>query len=363
MTDPVYDRLADALNARGGATRGVKCEEFFALLQELFAPEEAEVAASMPMGPVTAESLAATTGREPEELGAVLERMASRGVLFSRDRDGQRFYTVMVLVPGIFEMQFMSGEVSDRTKKIARLFDEYFDALRQPSTAATAPRVTFPFARVIAVEQEIAAELQVHPYDKASEYINNAESIAVGTCYCRHHGELVGRPCDKPKEVCLTFGPHAQYVVDRGFGRMISKEEALDILDISEKAGLVHCSSNTGKYVDFICNCCGCHCGPLRQTMALPPGAGMTSSFVVRVNEEECMGCGDCLERCWMKALTLEGDVVTSDPLRCIGCGLCISVCPTGALTLEHRDHAPVPPETFRDLNARMAASVQQEKQ
>ena len=363
MTDPVYERLTDALNARGGATRGIKCKEFFALIEELFNPEEAELATHMPLGPVTAEALAAEVGKSAQEVGEMLEGMANKGVVFSRDRDGQRLYTLMVLVPGIFEMQFMSGEVSERTKKIARLFEEYHHAARRSDVAASAPRVTFPFARVIAVEQDTPPSLVVHPYDKASEYINSAEHIAVGTCYCRHYGELVGRPCDRPKEVCLTFGPHAQFVVDRGLARMISKEEALHILDISEKAGLVHCSSNTGKYIDFICNCCGCHCGPLRMTIESPPGAGMLSSFVVSVDEDECMGCGDCLDRCWMNALSLEGEVVSTDAARCIGCGLCVSVCPTGALALEARENAPVPPETFRDLNVRMAASVKQPEQ
>ena len=215
----------------------------------------------------------------------------------------------------------------------------------------------FPFARVIAVEQEIPASVEIHPYDRVSEYIASAEHIAVGACYCRHHAELVGRPCDKPKEVCMSFGPSALHVAERGFGRMVSKEEAMKILDLSEKAGLVHCSSNTGKYLDFICNCCGCHCGILRSIINSPPGSGAQSSFVVTVDEEECIACGDCIERCWMNALTLEGDTVRRDADRCIGCGLCVSACPTGALTLQPREDAPVPPHTWRELNAQLISS------
>ena len=361
MTEPVYEKLADAVNARGGAILGMKCKEFFALLEELFTPEEAELATTMPPQPVSAETLATGIGRDYKELENILETMANKGLIFSHDRDGVRFYNLMVLLPGIFEMQFMSGEVNDRTKKLARLFDDYFEAVRQPSAAATAPRVVFPFARVITVEQEIPSSVGIHPYDKVSEYIANADDIAVGTCYCRHHGELVGRPCDKPKDVCMAFGPQARYIAERGFGRRITKEEAIEVLDRSEKAGLVHCSSNTGKYLDFICNCCGCHCGILRSIkMADVPSAGANSSFMASVNEEECIGCGDCLARCWMEALTLEGDIVAIDARRCIGCGLCISACPTGALTLQPREDALVPPTSHRDLNASMISSVQQ---
>ncbi len=361
MTEPVYEKLANALNARGGAIRGIKCREFFALLEELFTPDEAALGAKMPMSPVTAEDLAKEIGSDPNELKCSLETMADKGLVFSRDRDGVRFYPLLILVPGIFEMQFMGGQVNDHAKKLARLFDDYFQAAMQPSAATSTPRVTFPSFRVIAVEQEITASVEVHPYDKVSEYIANAEYIAVGTCYCRHHGELVGRPCDKPNDVCLTFGPQAEYVVERGFGRRISKDEALEVLNISENAGLVHCSSNTGKYLDWICNCCGCHCGVLRSIKnAAAPSMAANSSFIVTVNEEECIGCGDCLDRCWMDALTMEGEIVTRDAVRCIGCGICISACPTGALTLQTREDAPVPPSTWRDLNAIMMTSLQQ---
>ncbi len=361
MTESVYEKLADAVNARGGAIRGMKCKEFFTLLEELFTPDEAALGAKMPMSPVTAEDLAKEIGSDPKDVKCSLETMADKGLVFSRDRNGVRFYTLLILVPGIFEMQFMSGEVNDRTKKLARLFDDYFEAVTQPSAAATAPLVAFPFARVISVEQEIPSSVEIHPYDKVSEYIANADDIAVGTCYCRHHGELVGRPCDRPKDVCMAFGPQARYIAERGFGRRITKEEAIEVLDLSEKAGLVHCSSNTGKYLDFICNCCGCHCGILRSIKnAAAPSMAANSSFIVTVNEEECIGCGDCLDRCWMDALTMEGDIVTRDAVRCIGCGICISACPTGALTLEPRENAPVPPSTWRDLNAIMMTSLQQ---
>ncbi|MCL0057399.1 hypothetical protein M1N50_03685 [Dehalococcoidia bacterium] len=64
---------------------------------------------------------------------------------------------------------------------------------------------TFLFARVISVEAEIPAGVEIHPYDRVSEYVSMADYIAVSVCYCRHRGELLGRPCDKPKEVCLIF--------------------------------------------------------------------------------------------------------------------------------------------------------------
>lgn len=366
MTETVYEKLADALSIRGGAVPAVKCKEFIALLEELFTPEEAELAIKMPVTPISAETFAQEIiGGDPEELKRILEVMADKGLVFTFERDGVRFYTLMPLVPGIFEMQFMGGEVSQRTRKLAKLFDDYFVLVRQeadchPTTSRGG--TTIPFARVIPVEEEVPADVTIHPYDKVSEYIAKSEHIAVGVCYCRHHGELIGNPCSKPKDVCMAFGPQAIYVAERGFAKLISREKALEILNRSEEAGLVHCSSNTGKYINFMCNCCDCHCGIIQSIKRGIIPLGAVSSFVVAVDEDKCNGCGTCMDRCQMDALILDGAMVTGDARCCIGCGLCISACPTGALKLELRKDAPVPPRDQRELNAAMIASSQKLK-
>ncbi|MFP3897714.1 MAG: 4Fe-4S binding protein [Dehalococcoidia bacterium] len=364
MTERGYDKLADALMLRGGTMPILKCREFFALLEELFTPEEAEVAAKMPVGPVTAQRFARdVVGGDSEMVEGILEALADKGIAFTTEKDGLRVYTLMPVIPGIFEMQFMKGEVSEHTKKLARLFDEYFavanGVVEKHVRAAPGGSPGFPFARVITVEQEIPTDVAVHSYDKVSTYIDQAEHIAVSICYCRHHGELLGNPCDKPKDVCMTLGPQARYVAERGFGRLISKKEAKEVLDRSEEAGLIHCSSNTGGYVSFMCNCCACHCGIIRSIKSGVIPMGAVSSFIVVVDEDECSGCGLCVDRCQMEALSLEGDSVVRNAERCIGCGLCVSVCPSGALKLELRKEALVPPQGQRELRSSLVSAMQ----
>ncbi|HEU65887.1 MAG TPA: 4Fe-4S dicluster domain-containing protein [Chloroflexi bacterium] len=368
MAERVYEELADALSLRGGTLPVLKGRELFALLEELFTPEEAELAAGMPIiGPVTAERFAReVAGRDTEKVKNVLEAMADKGTVFTVERNGVRVYTLMPIIPGIFEMQFMKGEVSERARKLARLFDDYFaianGMMGRLAEVAPGSKIGFPFARVITVEQEIPTDVTVHPYDRVSKYIDEAEDIAVSVCYCRHHGELLGNPCDKPKDVCMTFGPQAQYVAERGFGRMVSKEEAKQVLDRSEEAGLIHCSSNTSNYIGFMCNCCACHCGIIRSVKSGIIPMGAVSSFIVMVDEDECSGCGACVDRCQMEALSLDGDSVVRNAERCIGCGLCISVCPTGALKLELREEALVPPEGQRELRLSLISALQRIK-
>lgn len=318
----------------------------------------------MPLSPISADTLAEEIADgDPKEVESLLETMATRGLVNTRERDEVTVYSLMPLVPGIFEFQFMRGEVSNRAKKLARLFEDYLNVANQRMAAAPTGFAVFPYFRVIPVEEDIPADVEIHPYDRVSEYITNSDYIAVSICYCRHHGELLGRPCDKPKDVCMTFGPQAKHVAEHGFGRLVSKEEGLQILDRAEEAGLIHCSTNIGKYIDSICNCCDCHC-PVIQSIknAAVPSMGAVSSFVMTVDEEECTGCGACVDRCQMDALTMEGDMVARDAERCIGCGLCISVCPTEALRLEPREGAPVPPLDRRAFNAAMMSSLQQNR-
>ena len=363
MAERVYEELTDALSLRGGTLPVLKCKEFFALLEELFTPEEAELAARMAIGPVTVERFAREIARsDTEKVESVLESLADKGIVFTIERDGFRSYTLMPIIPGIFEMQFMKGEVSEHTRKLARLFDDYFvvasGMVRKQVEAASGGSAGFPFARVITVEQEMPVDVTIHPYDRVSTYIDQAEYIAVSVCYCRHHGELLGHPCDKPKDVCMTFGLQAQYVAERGFGRSISKEEAKQVLDRCEEAGLIHCSSNTSQYVNFICNCCECHCGIIRSIKSGIIPMGAVSSFIVMVDEHECSGCGSCVDRCQMEALSLNGDAVVRDAERCIGCGLCISVCPTEALKLELRKGALVPPQDQPELRSSLISAM-----
>ena len=361
MSDTVYKDLITSLGMRGGAAPTLECPEMYALLEELFTPEEAGLAGQMPMGAVSTADIASSTGRDVAEVERLIDSMCNKGLVIGRPRGGVEVYSLLQILPGSFEYQFMKGEVNDRTRKLARLFEDYqnlvYDLADQAVKQGTKIEA-FPFARVIAVEEEISAGTSIQPYDKVSGYIDDAECIAVSQCYCRHHGELLDRPCDKPKEVCLTFGPGAKFNVDRGFGRMISKEEARGILDMAEGEGLVHCSSNMGKHVDFICNCCICHC-PILQTIksSVMPSAGAVSGYLVMVEEDSCTGCGECVERCQMEALAMEGDIVKRDAVRCIGCGLCVSTCPSDALSMIPRIDRPQTPWDRQELNATMAAS------
>ena len=107
----------------------------------------------------------------------------------------------------------------------------------------------YRFTGLIPVQESIDFEMEVFPYEKASNLIENAKAWGVRDCICRVQKKLIGDPCDHPVENCLVFAPVEGDFDNSEVDRAISKEEALQILRHSEEAGLVH---TTGNYHDRI---------------------------------------------------------------------------------------------------------------
>ena len=58
--------------------------------------------------------------------------------------------------------------------------------------------------------------------------------------------------------------------------------------------------------------------------------------MTVTVNEEECTGCGSCVEECPAEAITLnDDDIAVIDQDECTECGSCVDACPAEAITME----------------------------
>jgi electron transport complex protein RnfB len=362
MADELYDRLADIFNMIGYGSR--KSPELEALLKSLFNQEEARLAVNLsPMAPESPKTLAERIGENPDRVASVLNEMADKGLIYSSIRDKENWYKLIQLVPGIFELQFMKGEVTARAREVAGLFDAYFHARVSEMDRSAAPSgESIHFGRVIPIEKTITPRMNVFPFEVASKYVDEASMITVSTCYCRHEKRLLDRGCEYPDDVCLQLGPFAEFVKNRGFGLEINKTEALEILKRSADAGLIHTSSNTQERIDFICNCCTCCCGILQGVSLFnAPVRTVSSNYQATIDTDVCSGCGECVDRCQMDAITLEGDVAAINLDRCIGCGVCIYHCPTEALSLLARPDFVEPPKSFRELIVRQAAAKQKD--
>ncbi len=356
MSEDVYRRLCTAMTQRGGRYPGMDIPEFYDLARELFTPEEADVAAAMPRKPSAASAVAQAMGRPEAQVSPVLEAMADKGLCSTLGAGDQRLYVAIPFVPGIFEFQFMKGTSTDRDRRLARLIHSYKEAVDR----TTGPQpIAFPTFRSIPVEKTIRADSRVNTYDQVSAYIEKYDPIAVSTCFCRHEGELVepSEACGKPNDVCMQFGPAAQYTIERGFGRRVTKAEARETVRRAAEAGLVHASVNMQE-IDFLCNCCPCHCVILRTALGQPkPGRVLYSGFRPEFDVDRCVACGTCVERCPARALTLSGDLPSVDPDRCFGCGVCATGCPSEAIQMAETPEFPKPPADRKALREALSAA------
>ena len=118
MSQEVYKQLLEVMKKRGGGYAGADIPEFFAMVEEMFTPEEAAVNNAMPRGPVSAENMAEIMNKSQEEVQPILESMANHGLCLAVEMDGNQFYQSARFMPGILEFQFMPGKITERTKKL-----------------------------------------------------------------------------------------------------------------------------------------------------------------------------------------------------------------------------------------------------
>ena len=354
MDESLLKKLCDSLNIRGGSIPAYPIPEMFALLEALFTEEEAEVACQMPAAATSLRDLADLLARPAEKLFPLLESMADKGLMATRQKDNVVLYKLLPVAPGMFEFQFMRGGDTDRDRYLARLFRAYVDVAGEHlKKDFAAPLDMTPFMRVIPVEETIEAGQRIYTFEQISRYIESADAIAVGHCYCHHEAYLLGKEtCDAPEYRCMNFGPGALYTSERGITRLISKEEALEIIEACAEKGLVHMGSNTSKYLEFLCNCCICHCGMLQSLNKIGvPKLTASSGYIASVDKNICDGCGSCIEICPMNAVSMNDEQMAAvDQLRCIGCGLCVHHCSADAIIMSLRERYTPPPETPKDL-------------
>lgn len=343
-----YEKLREILHKNPiGAP---KSRAFDEILRILFTREEAEVAAGMTFVLKSVEQIAESSGVSREKVESLCEAMATKGIVYSRRKKGQTGYSLVPTIPGLFEFPFMTGGGTPVHDRLAKLWAQY----REEGLSSEFGGSTTPVTRVIPIERIIDAHSEVVHYDLVSKMLDKAETFGLAHCACR---VSVGA-CDKPRETCLMFDKTARFLIDRKFAREVTKEEASEVLRMSEEAGLVHTCTNSQDRLAVICNCCPCCCIVLKGWTRLKnPYAFAKSRWRASVDAHLCSGCATCRdERCPVAAVELTDSVAEVQEERCIGCGLCVSTCPEAAISMLPRQHPVSPPATIQEMGARVLA-------
>jgi Fe-S-cluster-containing hydrogenase component 2 len=334
VTDIVYEKLREHLDSLPAGFPATEDGLELRILRRLFSAEEAELALHVNLKLETAEAVAPRAGLSEDEAAGRLRDMARKGLIFSIETEGRPpAYMAAQFVVGIWEYH-----VNDLDESFVKDLEAYMPTLAREAFDP------LPQLRTIPVGRSLDARLEVLPYEHILELVRKQKKFLVAPCICRREHQIKGGGCDRLVEACLVFGWGAEYYERNGFGRIITLEETLDILESAEEEGLVLQPSNTQEIVN-ICCCCGDCCQVLLHLKRHPAPAGMVSSpFLAQLDGHACSGCGTCLQRCQMDALSMEDDHAVLSARKCIGCGLCVSTCPAEALRLVRKPHHQQPP-------------------
>ncbi len=333
MSDTVYARLADALNALPNGFPRTQSGVELRILEYIYTPEEAALAGLLTREWETIDAIAERTGLSRKEARKQLVQMARKGQVWMYGEEGALRARLAAFIVGVYEAQL------DRLEhEFVHLMERYLNeeggvqGIMGPEPA---------LQRVMPAHAALAVE-RILPYDDVRAVLLAAKSFHVRDCICRAEQDVLGtRQCDFPLEACLSFSSQ-----ERPLGEGdLTQEQALALLDRCEEIGLVHSVSNLREGIGYVCNCCGCCCGLLRGiNLHGVKGAMARASYYAVIDPDACQGCGVCVERCQVHAIALEGDFAVVDRVRCLGCGLCVTGCPHQVARLERLPEAEITP-------------------
>jgi len=315
------------------------------LLREIFTVVEAEAALALTYRLETFQNIyprAEAKGFEEDQFRLLLESMEKKGCIFVTHKDGEIYYALHPFAVGMFEMQ------------ISRLSPSFFlDSHNYMLQGFAMEYLTteVPQMRVIPIHKSLNPAQNIATYDQIREIVDRTKDrIGVTKCICKTGRDLINDSCKVTdrREVCMGFRDFHDTYSRQGWGRTISKEEAMEILDQNEKDGLLLIGA-TMQEPQYVCSCCSCCCGIIEMMKFMPrPADFSASNFYAKLDTESCNGCGKCIRRCHMEAIEFndtEKKATAIDTKRCIGCGLCVASCKTGSITLQKKEIEFIPPK------------------
>lgn len=348
-----YANLVDRLNK---FPQGAPPSELLnKILKILFSEKEAELVSLLPIKPFNAEKAAKIWKMDLCSAQKTLDELAGRAILVDIESNGKSIYTLPPPMAGFFEFSMMRLRDDIDQKKLAELFYQYLN-VEEDFITNLFTRGDTQLGRTFVNETALSAENTIHvlDYERTSNVIETASHLAVGICYCRHKMDHLGKACDAPKGICMTFNSSAESLIKYGHARKIDRSEAHDLIQSAYESNLVQFGENVQNDINFICNCCGCCCEAMvaaRKFAYLNPVH--TTNFIPVIDDNECNGCGKCVNVCPVEAMTLVSANNPNYPKmklaklneeRCLGCGVCKRVCNEGAIFLESRPNRVLTP-------------------
>lgn len=294
-------------------------------LADLISDEMADVALKMGVRkPKTIGQLMKLTKLEREPLQKLLDDMAWVGLieynwenLDGKNPNHEKRYVLPQFVPGSAEFFNMRRSQMDEHPQVAAFFERMTFLPLEKITPMVPPGGAGIGMHVIPVEKAIETENEAVGLEKISYWLHKYEGkYAKSMCSCRASRQYLNEGCgDDPESWCIAVGDMATYIVETGRGEYITYDEAMAIFKKAEDNGFVHQITNIdGEQKIFgICNCNVNVCNALRTSQLFNTPNMSRSAYVARVETDQCVACGRCVEYCPAGAVKLGQKLCTKD--------------------------------------------------
>jgi Pyruvate/2-oxoacid:ferredoxin oxidoreductase delta subunit len=330
-------------------------ETLYKILSILFKEKEAELVSQLPLKPFTINTASRIWKLSAANTEKVLDELAGRSILLDSEHNGIKKYVLPPPMAGFFEFSLMRTRQDIDQKFLSELFYQYLNVEEDFVKDLFLGSET-KLGRTFVQEEVLSKDnlVSILDYEKASHIIKTASSIGISMCYCRHKMEHLGKACDAPMDICMTFNNVAKSLIRHRYARRVEASEGMELLHKAYEYNLVQCGENVRNKVSFICNCCGCCCEFLvaaKKFGILHPV--QTTSFIPKIEEDNCSGCGKCIKACPISAIewVSNDDGTNSKPKKvkineeiCLGCGVCVRACSNKTITLKRRREQVITP-------------------
>ncbi|MGD9142846.1 MAG: 4Fe-4S binding protein [Dehalococcoidia bacterium] len=340
MKNDVYEKIAEIFEFPGS-------RNLIKYLKVLFKPEEGELLLEF-LEPATCEQVAKRLNMDEKILSEKLVDFKRRRLLFHKYDE----YLFHLAMHGFFA-RIAKAKKEDIPEGFWKAWDDFMPEVEQKmitrsiKVAQEVP-VGGIMTRIIPARLAIDSNPSIKPEDILPEEDIHAllrmkgsqEVMAVSDCDCR----VRAHKCDKPVYNCFEFGKYAEFNLNQSSSlKVISIEEAIAISDEAERAGLLKSGGIRKENGGVLCHCCDCCCNVMGATIrhGVAHQLRNPSRYRARVDVESCVGCQECVERCFFNAVEMK-KVPGSKKLKafineekCMGCGLCVIGCEQKALIFD----------------------------
>ena len=313
--------ITDRIPYKLGLKRLTETDPEYTILDRACSNDEiAEIMLKMGLRkPKTTAEIAKLTGKSEERVVELLTDAAMHGIVeynWENEKHEKQWY-VQLFVPGIAEMTNMVLWQVEKYPELADAFDKMTFLPLEGKTHLIPPGGDGIGMHVLPVEKAIPAKNESLDIEHVSHWLDKYDGhLSVGYCSCRNARRLYNQGSGEIQDdCCIGLGDFADYLVETGKGRPITKEEALQICKRAEENGYVHQTTNIdGEDKIFgLCNCDIGVCFALRTSQYFNTPNLSASAYRAHVDKENCVACGKCVEVCPAGAVKLGQKLCTKD--------------------------------------------------